>query len=383
RAIETIVDDFDFVLIDCPPSLGLITVNGLAAAHEVLVPIQCEYYALEGLGQLLRNVRLIQQNVNPDLRLSGIVMTMFDARTKLSEQVVAEVRRYFGARVFDTVIPRTVRLSEAPGYGQPITLYDPMSRGAIMYRSLAKELAERGPEDEALPQLGDLPNVIQPAERPPPERSSDEADTDVADQVVESKPIEPESVVEAVVEAVVTELDVAGPPDPDPEPVVEPPDAAIEPAEVAVEPAEPVPPIVREVDVPMEAQAEVVTEIGDASSDEDPGDQIEPGESAPADLERPGDSTSEAITATDPSESAAPEPEVVGAEADPRVAPSGDEPDVVRLDTGPGPNPESVVEVPDVQPAGRTPEPAPSAEAVQDSEAPRKKFRLFRRGGEE
>jgi len=139
------------------------------------VPIQCEYYALEGLGQLLRNVRLIQQNVNPELRLSGIVMTMFDARTKLSEQVVAEVRRYFGARVFDTVIPRTVRLSEAPGYGQPITLYDPMSRGAIMYRSLAKELAERGPEDEALPQLGDLPNVIPPAEPPakpsPPERA--------------------------------------------------------------------------------------------------------------------------------------------------------------------------------------------------------------------
>ena len=130
KALEPVrTDRFDYVILDCPPSLGLLTINALTAADELVVPIQCEYYALEGLGQLLRNVRLIQQNVNPELRLSGIVMTMFDARTKLSEQVVAEVRRYFGARVFDTVIPRTVRLSEAPGYGQPITLYDPMSRG--------------------------------------------------------------------------------------------------------------------------------------------------------------------------------------------------------------------------------------------------------------
>src|SRR5207244_1382429 len=109
--------------------LGLLTVNALAAAGELIVPIQCEYYALEGLGQLLRNVRLVQQNVNPHLRLSGIVLTMFDPRTKLSEQVVAEVRRYFGHRVYNTVIPRTVRLSEAPGFGQPITVYDPGSKG--------------------------------------------------------------------------------------------------------------------------------------------------------------------------------------------------------------------------------------------------------------
>jgi chromosome partitioning protein len=169
KALEPVrTDRFDFVILDCPPSLGLLTINALTAADELVVPIQCEYYALEGLGQLLRNVRLIQQNVNPDLRLSGIVMTMFDARTRLSEQVVAEVRRYFGARVFDTVIPRTVRLSEAPGYGQPITLYDPQSKGAETYRALARELAERGPEeDEPVPQVGDLPNVITPAERPP------------------------------------------------------------------------------------------------------------------------------------------------------------------------------------------------------------------------
>src|SRR5439155_7583000 len=108
---------YEFILLDCPPSLGLLTVNALTAADEVLVPIQCEYYALEGLGQLLRNVRLVQQNVNSDLRLTGIVMTMYDSRTRLAEQVVDEARKYFGSRVYDTVIPRTVRLSEAPGYG--------------------------------------------------------------------------------------------------------------------------------------------------------------------------------------------------------------------------------------------------------------------------
>jgi chromosome partitioning protein len=181
KALEPVrTDRFDFIILDCPPSLGLITINALTAADELVVPIQCEYYALEGLGQLLRNVRLIQQNVNPDLRLSGIVMTMFDARTKLSEQVVAEVRKYFGPRVFDTVIPRTVRLSEAPGYGQPITMYDPTSKGAKTYRALAAELAARGPEDEGVPQVDDLPTVIKPAERPanPPRASDEGADDD-------------------------------------------------------------------------------------------------------------------------------------------------------------------------------------------------------------
>jgi chromosome partitioning protein len=169
RALDPVrTDRFDFILLDCPPSLGLLSINALTAADELVVPIQCEYYALEGLGQLLRNVRLIQQNVNPNWKLSGIVMTMFDGRTKLSEQVVAEVRKYFGARVFDTVIPRTVRLSEAPGYGQPITVYDPASRGAMTYRALARELAARGPGEDAVPEIGDLPTVIAPAERPPP-----------------------------------------------------------------------------------------------------------------------------------------------------------------------------------------------------------------------
>jgi chromosome partitioning protein len=151
---------YDFILLDCPPSLGLLTVNAMTAAEELIVPIQCEYYALEGLGQLLRNVSLVQQNINPELRLSGIVMTMFDPRTKLSEQVVAEVRKFFGEVVYDVVIPRTVRLSEAPGYGQPITIYDPKSRGADAYRQLAAEVATRPPPSEPLPVFDDLPTIV-------------------------------------------------------------------------------------------------------------------------------------------------------------------------------------------------------------------------------
>jgi chromosome partitioning protein len=140
RAIEGVIDDYDYVLIDCPPSLGLLTVNGLSAAREVLVPIQCEYYALEGLGQLLRNVDLVKRNLNPDLDLSTILCVMYDARTKLSEQVVTEVREHFGPKVLRSVIPRTVRLSEAPSFGQPITTFDPTSRGALAYRDAAKEV---------------------------------------------------------------------------------------------------------------------------------------------------------------------------------------------------------------------------------------------------
>ncbi|HEV3474969.1 MAG TPA: ParA family protein [Actinomycetota bacterium] len=159
QAIASVAPTYDFVLLDCPPSLGLLTVNAMAAADELIVPIQSEYYALEGLGQLLRNVRLVQQSLNPELRLTGIVVTMFDSRTKLSEQVVAEVRRYFGPRVYDTIIPRTVRLSEAPGFGKPITAYDPESKGARAYRSLAAEFLEREAVDAPLPE-GELPAVI-------------------------------------------------------------------------------------------------------------------------------------------------------------------------------------------------------------------------------
>jgi chromosome partitioning protein len=141
RAIEAVLDDYDYVLIDCPPSLGLLTVNGLNAAREVLVPIQCEYYALEGLGQLLRNVDLVKRNLNPTLEISTIVCVMYDARTKLSEQVVREVREHFGDKVCRTVIPRTIRLSEAPSYGQPIITFDSASRGAVAYREVAKEVS--------------------------------------------------------------------------------------------------------------------------------------------------------------------------------------------------------------------------------------------------
>ena len=146
RALEPVLEDFDFVVIDCPPSLGLITVNALAAATEVVVPIQCEYYALEGLGQLLRNVKLVQTNLNPRLEVSAIVLTMFDARTKLADQVASEVRNHFGPKVCRNIVPRTVRLSEAPSFGQPIVVFDPTSRGAIAYRELAKEVSGGTPQ---------------------------------------------------------------------------------------------------------------------------------------------------------------------------------------------------------------------------------------------
>ncbi|HUF16123.1 MAG TPA: AAA family ATPase [Acidimicrobiia bacterium] len=142
-AIEELEDDFDIVLIDCPPSLGLLTVNALTAAQEVMIPIQCEYYALEGLSQLLRNVDLVKSNLNPGLKVEGVVLTMYDGRTKLSREVAEQVREYFGDVAFRAVIPRSVRLSEAPSYGEPIEAFDPMSRGAIAYRQLGREFLER------------------------------------------------------------------------------------------------------------------------------------------------------------------------------------------------------------------------------------------------
>jgi chromosome partitioning protein len=177
RAIEPVLSGYDFVFLDCPPSLGLLTVNALSASDELVVPIQCEYYALEGLGQLLRNVRLVQQNLNPHLTLTGIVLTMYDSRTKLSEQVVEEVRRYFGPRVYDTIIPRTVRLSEAPGFGKPITTYDSASKGARSYRDLAREFVEREATEEPLPSE-EPPSVIALPMNPgppEPEEGGDEA----------------------------------------------------------------------------------------------------------------------------------------------------------------------------------------------------------------
>jgi chromosome partitioning protein len=143
RALQPVRSDFDVILVDCPPSLGLLTVNGLSASGGVLIPIQCEYYALEGLGALRRTADLIRANLNPSLAILGYVMTMLDGRTRLSQQVVDEVRGHFGDLVFQTRIPRTVRLAEAPSYGQPITVFDPTSRGALAYRRLARELLDR------------------------------------------------------------------------------------------------------------------------------------------------------------------------------------------------------------------------------------------------
>jgi len=140
--------DVDYVFIDCPPSLGLLTVNALVAAPEVLIPIQCEYYALEGLGQLLSNINLVQAHLNPALTVSTILLTMYDGRTKLADQVTADVREHFRDQVLRTVIPRSVKVSEAPGYGQTVLVYDPGSRGSMSYLDAAREIAVRGAADD-------------------------------------------------------------------------------------------------------------------------------------------------------------------------------------------------------------------------------------------
>jgi chromosome partitioning protein len=143
RAVQEVQSEYDFVLIDCPPSLGLITLNMLAAADALLIPLQCEYYALEGLSQLLNTVHLIQHSVNPGLAIAGVLLTMYDARLNLSRQVAADAREYFGAQVFDTIVPRNVRLAEAPSFGKPIVLYDVQSIGAQAYIAVADELMRR------------------------------------------------------------------------------------------------------------------------------------------------------------------------------------------------------------------------------------------------
>jgi len=142
-AIAQVRNEYDYVLIDCPPSLGLITLNMLAAADALLIPLQCEYYALEGLSQLLNTVHLIQRNVNPELAIDGVLLTMYDTRLNLSRQVASEAREYFGGQVFETVVPRNVRLAEAPSFGKPIILYDVASVGAQAYMNVAKELLNR------------------------------------------------------------------------------------------------------------------------------------------------------------------------------------------------------------------------------------------------
>ena len=144
RALEAVKHHYDYIVIDCPPSLGLLTINALTASDAVLIPVQCEYYALEGLSQLLNTVRLVQKHLNTELMIEGVLLTMLDARTNLGIQVIDEVKKYFQDKVYQTIIPRNVRLSEAPSHGQPIIIYDPRSRGAEVYLELAKEVAVNG-----------------------------------------------------------------------------------------------------------------------------------------------------------------------------------------------------------------------------------------------
>ena len=147
NALETVKEEYDYIIIDCPPSLGLLTLNALSASDSILIPIQCEFYALEGLGQLINTVNLIQKKLNPKLEIEGILLTMFDSRRNLSAQVVDEVKKHFKNKVYPIMIPRNVRLSEAPSYGQPITVYDENSKGAESYIKLANEVIERNEVD--------------------------------------------------------------------------------------------------------------------------------------------------------------------------------------------------------------------------------------------
>ena len=140
NALERVKYDYDYVLIDCPPSLGLLTLNALTAASSVIIPIQCEFYALEGVTMLMNTIQLVQRNLNPALKLEGVVMTMFDARTNLASDVVSEVKKYFSAKMYNTIIPRNVKLSEGPSHGEPVIVYDPRSKGAQVYQELAREV---------------------------------------------------------------------------------------------------------------------------------------------------------------------------------------------------------------------------------------------------
>ncbi len=147
--LENIKEEFDYILIDCPPSLGLITLNAFTASDSVLIPVQCEYFALEGLGQLLNTINLVKKHLNRNIEIEGAVLTMYDMRTNLSNQVVKEVKRYFDDKVYKTVIPRNIKLSEAPSFGMPITLYDPKSKGARAYEKLAREILKNNDKKES------------------------------------------------------------------------------------------------------------------------------------------------------------------------------------------------------------------------------------------
>ena len=340
---------YDFILLDCPPSLGLLTVNALTAAEELIVPIQCEYYALEGLGQLLRNVSLVQQNINPGLRLSGIVMTMYDPRTKLSEQVVEEVQRFFGDLVYDVIIPRTVRLSEAPGFGQPITVYDPRSKGAQTYRQLATEVARRPPPDEPMPVFDDLPSVVLPAvdDRVTPVTPPEDMD----ETALEALPIPTvhelveEEEAEAEVEAYAVEeraergsrSTVQSKPEPEP-PRAEP---------------EPTPPA-GAAQVPDEATPHPSVPAIDEDDLWEEADEAPRADAAPAPAERTNTTTPEHLPAR-------------------RVVVIDEDAELGRS-SGPPPG--------GVRPADQTPASMAEIGATLEEEEPKRRWRLFRKGGE-
>jgi chromosome partitioning protein len=335
---------YDFIFLDCPPSLGLLTINALTAAEELIVPIQCEYYALEGLGQLLRNVNLVQQNINPELRLTGIVMTMFDPRTKLSEQVVEEVRRFFGEVVYDVVIPRTVRLSEAPGFGQPITVYDPRSKGAESYRQLAREVAARPRPESPMPVFDDLPSVVVQAPSRDaggtpsdeiPEETQPDAELDPA----------PTSQMEAV-----AETEPASEPEPEPELALEPhqePDAemASAPANLGSDPL-PAPPAPA---LEMDPQAERPSEIGWTEEMEA---AAEPRVRPPRQVLAPGRLPEQRVV-------------VIGEDAEIDIE-AAREP-LVQVPQRVGPPVDRAGDI---------------GETLQDEDAPKRRWRLFRKGGQ-
>jgi len=216
-ALAPIIDRYDYILIDCPPSLGLLTINMLAAANAVLIPVQCEYYALEGLSQLLNTVHRIQQSVNPDLAIDGVLLTMYDARLNLSRQVVTDAREYFGPKVFDTIIPRNVRLAEAPSFGKPIVLYDIASVGAQAYLSVARELVQR--HSPSLPTLTVTPTADH---HPSAEQSIEEplATRPLADELISDERMAHETTLgehgsnDSVIPSASTELSTASPSSP-------------------------------------------------------------------------------------------------------------------------------------------------------------------------
>ncbi len=343
---------YDFILMDCPPSLGLLTVNALTAAEELIVPIQCEYYALEGLGQLLRNVSLVQQNINPGLRLSGIVMTMFDPRTKLSEQVVQEVRNYFDDLVYDVIIPRTVRLSEAPGYGQPITVYDPRSKGAESYRELAREVAVRPPPSEPMPIYEDLPTVVIPAADNHLARGAPEEED--LDEVPTVHAIEAEAGADAQA-AATTEVEDAFESEAAAEEVTDAVDAAVADADLAEDPGESVTPPIEPGGAPGSLPDAA---SGPGNGEDELWDEVDDGET-PAPRVQPPSS-----------------PEPPGHLPERRVV-------VIDEDTDPASSSSA-------RPPGRAPAEATPQQAVADIGAtledengePKRRWRLFRKGGE-